>query len=220
MSFDKYTKLERLDKWPNVLVVGEAVHITEKLHGTSARFGYVGGKYMIGTKRTEVPVPGECYRGKCVWSQVWLAHGMQEVLTRAYNWLDEDVVIYGEIVGKGVQSLHYGHVQDGPAGKGFYVYDISVDGTYLSPCDREHVCWELGLREVPLIADRVPWHPDLLANAEGPTLVGFCHLREGIVIEPCKPRWLPEIGRVKVKVLGNGYLEMVGKKRVTDIDLG
>jgi hypothetical protein len=199
------------------------VNITEKLHGTSARFGFVGGEYKIGTKRTEIPLPAHGYSGKCVWSQVWLAHGMQEALAMVYSWLNEDVVIYGEIVGKGVQSLHYGHTQDGPAGKGFYVYDISVGGRYLAPLEREQVCWDLGLGEVPLIADRVPWHPDLLELAEGETFIGRAythHIREGIVIEPCIPRGLPEIGRVKVKVLGNGYLEMVGKKRVTDIDLG
>ena len=44
--------------------------------------------------------------------------------------------------------------------------------------------------------------------AEGPsTVTGAKHVREGCVIRPVNERTDPEIGRVQLKIVSNGYLE-------------
>ena len=54
---------------------------------------------------------------------------------------------YGEIYGAGVQDLHYGAKQE----KGYRVFDISINGTYLSWENLQSVCAEVGLPTVPVL---------------------------------------------------------------------
>lgn len=214
-AFSRYTSIENYRRYPNALVVGENVCITEKLHGTSARYGYIGGKYRIGTKRTEVGIP-DAGNERCAWGKVWHTHNMVSALNYLTNlYKNTEVGIYGEIVGDGIQSLGYGHKE--PA---FYCYDIQVGGRYLEPFDRYEACAKLGLKHVPVLSMSVPWYPHLTTVADGATTLGAKHIREGIIVEPVNGRWLPEVGRVKLKVLGEAYLTSRGRGKVSDVERG
>lgn len=54
----KYTDIENIKNYTNVILEGERVHISEKLHGTSAVYSLIGGKFFIASRnlciRTEV----------------------------------------------------------------------------------------------------------------------------------------------------------------------
>ena len=221
-GFNKYTSLEHYKRYPNVLVVGEEVIVTEKLHGTSARYGLIDGQWCIGTKRTFMGPSLASLQGQNVWQVVWHTHNMHDKLqTLQGMFKGANVAIYGEIVGANIQNLAYGHVQPQ-----LYVYDIAVDGNYLPWYVYEGVCTRdvvgnLGLLNVPFIY-KGPWYPQqLLGLAEGDTLLnnGAC-MREGFVVEPATPRWHPDVGRVKLKVVGQQYLIAQGKGRLTDTDIG
>jgi hypothetical protein len=62
---------------------------------------------------------------------------------------------------------------------------------------------------VPLIHSSLPFSLERVLNeAEGPSLIpGAHHVREGIIVKPVVERTHPAIGRVCLKVVGNGYLE-------------
>ena len=51
--------------------------------------------------------------------------------------------------------------------------------------------------------------------AEGSTMLGGGHVREGVVVRPLKERTDPKIGRAVLKYIGDGYLFAKG---VTDTD--
>src|SRR5262249_57795462 len=42
--FQRYTEIENLRNFPGILTPGEAVVVTEKIHGTNGRIGWVEGK--------------------------------------------------------------------------------------------------------------------------------------------------------------------------------
>lgn len=70
----------------------------------------------------------------------------------------------------------------------------------------------LGLPWVPVVASDRPFELDtILAMAEGPSLIaGADHVREGVVVKPMTERTDPTVGRVNLKVVGNGYFERKG----------
>ena len=47
--FQRYTDIENLRNYPETLVDGEEVVVTEKIHGTNGRIGYVEGKLVAGS---------------------------------------------------------------------------------------------------------------------------------------------------------------------------
>jgi hypothetical protein len=73
--------------------------------------------------------------------------------------------------------------------------------------------------EARALAERLPWVPTIARNmpfdlerilqlAEGPSLVlGAEHVREGCVVKPMVERTERRVGRVCLKVVGNGYME-------------
>jgi hypothetical protein len=73
---------------------------------------------------------------------------------------------------------------------------------------------EMNLPTVPILY-RGPWSEehkaDLWALAEGPTVVGNgTHVREGWVLRPTKERADLRLGRVIMKLHGEGYLTRKG----------
>ena len=70
-----------------------------------------------------------------------------------------------------------------------------------------HLKWEYGMPGWVPIIYKGPWKPELRSLAEGPSTVpGANHVREGIVIKPVIERWDERIGRVILKLHGEGYL--------------
>jgi len=66
----------------------------------------------------------------------------------------------------------------------------------------------IALIKVPVLY-RGPYDPTTIeAFAEGrSTVPGADHIREGCVVQPVKERTDLHLGRVKLKIVGNGYLE-------------
>lgn len=128
-------------------------------------------------------------------------------------------VVYGEVYGA-VQDLCYGH-KSGEVS--FRAFDIMVNGEFLKPLDAINSCIDFDLPWVPLFnklvmnqatqkvecIEPIPYDFDRLCEmAEGKTTIpGASHVREGVVVSPMEERRHIAIGRVKLKIVGAGYLE-------------
>jgi RNA ligase (TIGR02306 family) len=195
-GFNKYTDIEHIKKFSSVLAEGEEVCVTEKLHGTSARYGLIEGKTLVGTRNTELDTETE---DENVWLKIYKKYDLYSKLRiLASQFSASDAVIYGEIVGPKVQDLTYG--LDEPD---FYVYDISLDQKYVSPEKLKDIVVLLGLKRVPELYVG-PFNDHARSLVDGKDFSGT-HCREGVVVEPVVPRYDLELGRVKLKLISVDY---------------
>lgn len=184
--------VENIRRYPTIILPGELVTVSEKLHGASGRWCFDGGVFHCGS-RTE-----------------WKRESDTNLWWRAFRQTPEladilrdrpEMTIYGEVYGQ-VQDLKYGAA---PGEVRVGVFDV-LDGAR----------WIDG-NEARDRYSRLPWVPLLyrgpfdlnavLALAEGKTLAGGGHVREGCVVKPQTERACIEIGRVQLKAVGSGYLE-------------
>jgi RNA ligase (TIGR02306 family) len=116
-----------------------------------------------------------------------------------------DITVYGEVYGQ-VQDLKYGTKQGEVH---IAVFDLLRGTEWIAPFEAVKI--GKGLPFVPALESSFPFDLQaVLAMAEGQSYIpGADHLREGIVVKPVKERTDPEIGRVCLKVVSNGYLERV-----------
>ena len=122
------------------------------------------------------------------------------------------VVLYGEVYGQ-VQDLKYGTK---PGEVRFAAFDILERGQYWCPERFLQVCHSYKVPTVPVINNfdgerllGIPYDFDAICGmAEEKTLIpGADHCREGVVVAPLENRYHDKLGRVKLKVVGAGYLE-------------
>lgn len=204
--------LEALRKYGRLIPDGHYVLITEKIHGTNARFCYRDGKFHASTHYNWLNEPGEyAYYNDAgeevakkfitsTWWEVLLgAPELQELLKRY-----EGTVFYGEIYGPGVQGgFDYGQKE-----KAYALFDAFHPGwgkyvpiqTFMDMVDID------GVKTVPIIGAG-PFHMDMvLAFQNGKSTIGGNHPREGVVVRP-----MPEVfdkwgNRVALKLHGEDYL--------------
>jgi RNA ligase (TIGR02306 family) len=200
-SFQKYTVVEHLNKFHHVIEEGELVSITEKLHGTSCRFALIDKKIVIGSRNNQLKVDIEESKFS-VWHKVFFDNNLKEELEKLQDILKSKTVgIYGEIVGPKIQDLRYG--QTTPS---LFVYDIlEKPNRFLSYTKFEEVTKLLKVNVVPLIKVGPFTYNDLDFRL-GESLLDS-HVREGIVIKPMVEKYVPEMGRVVVKIISEQYLQ-------------
>lgn len=194
-GFQKYTDIENWKNYPNIILPGEEVVVTEKIHGTNFRFSMIDG----------LPVPGshtqaKAYDGSSVYGQVATKLELKDRFERLGL---TDIILMGEIYGPRVQKLDYGLKE--PDAVFYDAYSISRD-RYLNWDEFVELSNHLGLTRVPVIWVG-PFSPEHLDLADGPTILGNGkHIREGIVIKPLIERWTHRVGRVILKRISDKYL--------------
>jgi RNA ligase (TIGR02306 family) len=204
--FEEYTDVENLRNYPDVLVPGEDVIVTEKIHGTNSRIGIVQGEWMAGSRqvRRERPenLASSVYGAPMLIPEVaaLLEHFAQD---------HRQVVLYGEIFGSKVQSLHYG----ASGADGFQAFDLMIDGHYLNAFEFRQICVKFSVAMVPILYEGPYAIGIVKALSEGNTTLGAEHIREGVVVKPVTERRDPKVGRVCMKYIGDSYLFA---KNVTD----
>lgn len=200
----------------NILLEGEPVVFTEKIHGTFCLMGY----------HPDIEHPIVTSKGL---SEKGLIFKMNEankdnlyvralratelegdnVVTRRRR-IDPDLTpfyLLGEVYGRGVQDLTYG--AEKPQ---FRVFDIYFgepgQGRYLDHDEVVRFAEELGLELVPVLYKGAFSKEIMDLHTSGKeTLSGKeLNIREGIVIKPCKERGNSELGRVILKSVSEGYL--------------
>jgi RNA ligase (TIGR02306 family) len=199
-DWPKYTDLESIRRYPDVLQVGEEVILTEKIHGTSARYVWMDGRVWVGSHK-EVKRQTE---ESAYWKPVKF-FDLEKRLAAIPG-----IAIYGEVYGW-VQDLRYGHK---PGMVSLVLFDAMDLKTmrYLDVDPFLELARMLEIPTVPIIY-RGPWKEDLKVLAEGTSLLKtpiheevIDHVREGFVVRPVKERFDERIQRVALKYHGEGYL--------------
>lgn len=225
--FPRYTGIENLRSYPAMFEVGERVAVHEKIHGANARIGlifpdiFAGDPVwepMAGSHRLRRKQPEESTMRQNIY---WFPYTMPAVRALlesvAYNAFCEvlatrQVVLYGEVFGKGVQSYTYGQ-----PGLAFRAFDLMVDGRYVDVDVFWSLCDNYGVPTVPLVGVQPYTLETIREMANGPSLIGGRHGREGVVVRPMQERDHPRTGRVIGKYVSDAYLfSKVGEDDATD----
>lgn len=223
-NFSKYSDIENLKYYDRVLQDGEVVVITEKLHGTSARYGYHWNipntiwkkvlSFLGLLSKWEF-----CWGSRNVQIQNKLMHTGyydEDVYTKMIkqydllNRIPKGLAIYGEIVGDGIQKNYtYGC---GPGEHKLYVYDIKdvsdpevKNHRWLNHDEFLAKVKELGLETVPQLYTG-PWSmTKALEHRDGDSTIGRQKVREGVVVKPVIERSSTSMGRVILKFISDNY---------------
>jgi RNA ligase (TIGR02306 family) len=187
--------LENIKKYPELLVNGDVVEITEKLHGTMMGIGYnakidnpelwsdetgqnslfcfskgLGSKGLV-FKNNEKNAQSNVY--------VKIMNQIHENLTTMCHSVVNEVFMFGEVAGNGIQDLGYGFAK--PQFRLFGVaYMINGYPVWVSRDILEEWAEYMGVECVPLLY-RGPWNPKLRQLRDGKSTLAD-HIREGIVI--------------------------------------
>lgn len=214
-NFLKYTKLENFKNHPMLFESGESIIVTEKIHGTNFRAGYIKipantlwkkflqlikylpkYEFIFGSHNQQLS-NYELSEPKSIYAKIVSKYNLQDKLK-------PNRVIYGEIYGHGIQTGYsYG------CGKQEFklaVFDARISGVYLSYNIFVSFCQALGLPSVPLLY-RGPYSLETIqALAKGSsTLCLFPTVREGIVIRH-ELEGHSSIGRKILKFINEEYL--------------
>jgi len=197
-GFIKYTDIERIQNYPNIITPDMEVVISEKLHGTNFRVAMLDGKFYVGSHRnTKKRAEGD--KKETVYWQMALQEDIENKLRRqGYN----NLVLFGEIFGSGIQKLHYDCVQNE---RKVAFYDIWQNGGYLDFNKSWNCILKLELPCAPIFYQG-KFDIPLSLYDERKTYYGGAHNIEGVVIKPVKEMFNEEIGRVVLKYISPVYL--------------
>ncbi len=223
--------LDAFRKYHHLLVPGEKVWITEKIHGCSARYVYDGEKMHCGSKN-------EWKKEYASYDHITMDWLRERVINKETGVVDEErcVQIYDKLHNQPkTQNLWwkalsqnpevekwcrdnpnkllygevFGQVQNlkyGVQGLAIATFDIMSDGRWLNA------------QEARDAAPNVPWVPFIgiydyefdvvVAFSDGGSLwPGAQHYREGCVVKPLVERTDIHLGRLCLKCVGSTYLE-------------
>lgn len=207
--FDRYIDIENIKHYTNPFNEDDIVIITEKLHGTNARFGYLL-KYSIfngicetyefcyGSHNVQLTKQREKagFYNKDVYSQIVEKYQLESKVPK-------NIILYGEIFGKGVQDLTYG--LDGLECRFFDAKNIEK-GNYLDYNDFIKLCDKLDLPYVPILYHGKFSDKILKECTEGMSTIYPKQIREGCVIKPIKEEYSHSVGRKIFKSINPEYL--------------
>ena len=196
--FEKYTDIENLRNFPAEIEEGEPVVVTEKIHGTNGRVGWIQGELMAGSMEIRRK-PSET---STYWFPLNSIPSVKNLVTELGE-QSQQVILFGEIFGSRIQNLNYGLKN----AIGFRAFDLLVDGKYLDYEGFVSTCDKYGVERVPELY-RGPFNMGVIKElSKGNTVLANAdHIKEGVVIGLEKERMSPKIGRVKLKYLSDDYL--------------
>jgi RNA ligase (TIGR02306 family) len=220
-NFPKYTSLENMRSYPNLLEVGETVVATEKVHGSNCRVGYVWNideeekpTMMAGSRTLRRKEPED--PNTMVANTYWFPHtlpGVKHLLAELQSQGCKQVILYGEVYGQGIQAYNYGERKIN-----FRAFDLMLDGKYVDYATFKSLCDRHQVEQVPLVYEGAFSLDVIKSHSDGDSLVGGNHGREGVVVKPIIERDDPKSGRVILKYVGDRYLfGKVSEQDTTDL---
>lgn len=188
--------VDAFKNFKGVFEPGEQVVVTEKIHGSNARFTFQKGKMYAGSrqlwKKTET-------------ASIWWTAVKQLPWIEAWCHAHEGYALYGEVTPTQGEKYNYG------CGQGdvkVFVFDIlTPEGKWLEYEDAAQLSSDLNW--VPLLY-KGPFDEAIIKPlADGKSQVGGAAQldREGCVIKPLKERHVHGLGRLQLKVVSNKFLE-------------
>lgn len=196
--------IESWFKYRRAIPEGTEIILTEKLHGTNARFTFQEGEMHVASRSN--------YRKKEVGNLYWKAleeNPWIENFCRKY----EGVVLYGEIFGW-VQTLKYGAK---PGQIHFRAFDVYDNGQFWDwekfykrithGISSEGYDLDFANRIVPIIYRGLCSNEIIETHMNGQSIFFPGHIREGVVIKPVVEMSDLRLGRVILKAVSPAYLE-------------
>lgn len=192
--------VEALKNFKNAFEPGEEVVVTEKIHGSNARFLFDGKKMYVGSRKL-----WKSEKSNCVWRKALVQHPWIEEWCRLWP----NCTLYGEVFPT-QGGFNYGKI-DGQVG--FKAFDIlDADGNWVPVYEyadavemissRQPESWVPVLYEGPYNEEAIKKHVDGKS-----TVLGATNIREGVVIRPKRERHIHGLGRLQLKLVSNAFLE-------------
>lgn len=217
--------VENIKKYPDVLVEGEEVVYTEKIHGSNFQLivnhepfssevfcdGHVAvtskglGASGLVFKNNAANDTNIFVRASRAYSES-LEKVLEYAKTHKYR-----INVFAEIFGAGVQDLTYGGKNIDIRVFDVYVKPVVGQGYWLNFSEVVYFCNSFGLSSVPVVHIGPFSMEKAKELSEGTTLVSNVQqIREGVVIKPVQERKHDEIGRIMLKYVGEPYLTRKG----------
>jgi len=184
--------------YPYALNDNEEVIISEKCHGSSGRFLYHNGTMFCGSRKEWKKEDAGNLWWRCIKDNQWI---------KEWCMLHADHVLYGELLG--VQGgFPYGRKSNEVI---FRAFDIWHQSNWLSFDHANLIITENNTypeRWVPILySGRFNKEMAILLAEGQSTISGAGHIREGVVVQSVPDRIDAKCGRVKLKIVGNGYMK-------------
>lgn len=189
--------VEAFKNYKGTFVDGEIVVVTEKIHGSNARFVFLEGEMYAGS-RTQWKAPG----GSDVWNKALKQNPWIEQWCRAH----EGYSLWGEV------TPTQGKFDYGSSDVQFFLFDIRTpDGRWLDFEDYGVLGdLDLGLfnyKMVPVLYWGTFNLETILPLVDGKSeVIGAKHIREGVVIKTFKERSVRGLGRAQLKIVSSEFL--------------
>lgn len=217
-NFHKYGGIENFKNYPDLFEEGEQVSVTEKIHGTNFRAGYVPCvantiwrrvlkffgrlpeyEFVYGSNNVQLHQKGERggFYSFTVYGEAVEKYKLRELLKPSE-------VVYGEIYGAGIQKGYtYGC---GPEERKLVIFDLKRSGEFVSSEELSAFCRERELPQPPELY-RGPFNKNtILALTLGDSVLASAQkVREGVVVKPIEEE-KSYIGRKLLKVISDTYL--------------
>lgn len=179
--------LENILDHPQAFAAHETVIVTEKIHGTHARYCFIDGVFYCGSRRRWLKKGADHW-----WSRMVNNHpGIYDFCV-----CNPGMVLYGEIFGP-VQSLKYGRKK--LDFRTFGVLDINQEPYSWLDIQKVALPYLYGVYQVPVIATGAFNLAECKVFAEGDSSLYDGQMREGVVITSTKP------DRLSYKLISDRY---------------
>jgi tRNA-binding EMAP/Myf-like protein len=239
--FFRYTNIANLRNEVAAFDPKETHVVTEKLHGTNSRVGWIrrenpdylpleiadlpederhaawrdnAFELVCGSHKRQVEVEQAGLYGLPIREYGEELNRLRDLVLET---LDDtglgsenlnSLIVYGEIFGPGVQDMQYGFDTHT---KGYRVFDISLNGHYLSFAKVAQLCQKASLETVPVLFIGELTLDEAFAFAEGNTTINDAdQIREGVVIRPTARERSHRNGRYIFKIISGSYLARKG----------
>lgn len=217
-NFHKYGGIDNFKYYPDLFAEGEEVVITEKIHGTNFRCGWVPSvantlwkkvkrlfgmlpefEFVYGSNNVQLTdkLFYNGYYDTNVYAEAVVRYNLRELLKPGE-------VVYGEIYGPDIQKgYHYGLK---PGQRKFIVFDLMKNDEYVSTSELQAFCKERGLEMVPVLYSG-PFNKEVAKKLTlgDSVLEPTQRVREGVVIKPVVEAKC-FMGRKFLKYISDDYL--------------
>lgn len=185
-----------LKHYKSVFQEGDQVIITEKIHGSNARYTYRDGHMYAGSRRL-----WKKETSKNIWRRVLELNSNIEAWCREFP----EYTLFGEVVPT-QGGYDYGATSDQPK---FFMFDIRTpDGQWLQHHEAISMLKSYAILTVPFLYEGAFSEKNVAAWVDGPTFAGGRHIREGIVIKATPERDdVYHLGRAQLKLVSNLFLD-------------
>ena len=192
--------VDALKNYPHTFEDGEQVIVTEKIHGSNARFLFLDGVQYAGSRNLWKSPSSNCIFRRALRELPWIEEWCRK---------HEGHVLWGEV------TPTQGGFEYGSKNVQFFVFDVRTpEGQWFdeyTEVGQETLTHLMG-HFVPLLYKGPYDLAKIKTFVDGPSLVpGAKNIREGVVIKTAKERHKTGVGRCQMKIVSNQYLERDGK---------